>query len=222
MSDMNLTKRQYLTVLKRLRKKIATSTEKASGYDDVTVGAKHTECNVGLCSDDPKIYTKPMNLFPEQYPARVSSKYRRDEHCCPLSGKGVSGGCFYNCLFFKRGLTDKKRILELYDDRIREVQRKYYQVLGRHIEVKVSVEAHDDVVVKVTKQEGYQVKTFANGGGFQEWGIIDEKESWKVIFNGNDITTNYLEVASQVALKYLGYNVRVSKTSPCKRAIEVI
>lgn len=220
MSDMNLTKRQYLTVLKRMRKKIATSTEKVSGYDDTTVGCKHTECNVGLCSDDPKVYTKAMNLFPEQYPARVSSKYRRDDHCCPLSGKGVSSGCFYNCLFFKRHLVDRGTILELYDNRIREVEKKG-KISGRSIEVRVSIEQFGDAVVGVRKSGG-RIRTFANGGGFQEWGIIDDKESWKMIFNGNDITTNYLEVASQVVLKYLGYNVKVDKTNPCERRVEVI
>lgn len=220
MSEMNLTKRQYLTVLKRLRKKIAASTEKASGYDDTTVGCKHTHCNVGLCCDDPKVFTKPMNLFPDEYPARVSSKYRRDDHCCPLSGRSVSGGCFYTCLFFKHHLVDKGRILELYDNRIREVEKKG-KISGRSIEVRVSIEAFGGAKVGV-RTSGGRIRTFANGEGFQEWGIIDDKETWKVFFNGNDITTNYLEVASQVVLKYLGYNVKVSKTRPCERVIEVI
>lgn len=220
MSEMNLTKRQYLTILKRIRKKISDSKEEVTGYDDTTVGCKHTHCNVGLCCDDPKVFTKAMNLFPDEYPARVSPKYRRDDHCCPLSGKGVSGGCFYNCLFFKRHLVDKGGILELYDGRIREVEKKG-KILGRSIAVRVSIEAFDLAVVGVRKEDG-RIRTFADNQSFQAWGIMDEKESWKLLVSGNDITTNYLEVASEVALKYLGYNVKVNKTYPCKRKIEVI
>lgn len=220
MSDLYLTDKQYLVVLRRVRKRIAESTEEVTGYDDTTVGCKHTYCSVGLCCDDPKVYTKEMNLFPEQYPGRVSDKYRKDEHFCPLSGKGVSSGCFYNCLFFKRHLVDRGTILELYDNRIREVEKKG-KISGRSIEVRVSIEAFGDAVVGVRKSGG-RIRTFADNQSFQAWGIIDDKESWKMIFNGNDITTNYLEVASQVALKYLGYNVKVDKTNPCERRVEVI
>lgn len=124
MSDLYLTDKQYLVVLRRVRKRIAESTEEVTGYDDTTVGSKHTHCEAGLCCDDPKVYTKEMNLFPDQYPGRVSDKYRKEEHYCPLAGRKNSSGCFYGCLFFKEHLTDKKKILALYDQRIIELETK--------------------------------------------------------------------------------------------------
>lgn len=123
-STLYLSNKEYLIVLKRVREKIANRVTEARGYDDTTMGSKNTECNVGLCEDDPKIYTKEMNLWPDQYPARVSPKYTRDKQYCPLSKGHKTNGCFYSCLFFKDGLTDKKKILELYDERIAEVESK--------------------------------------------------------------------------------------------------
>ena len=128
MSELYLTDKEYLIVLKRLRAKIAKDTNKVSGYDDTTIGSKHTECNVGLCRDDPEVYTKEMNLFPDQYPLRVSPKYRdkcgENKHYCPLSKKHKSWGCFYDCLYFQNRLTDRKKILELYEKRIAELENK--------------------------------------------------------------------------------------------------
>lgn len=122
--SMYLTKAEYLAILKRMRAKIAAQAEEVWGFDDTTIGSKHTECNVGLCCNDPKVYTKTMNLFPEQYPQRVSPKYRdecgKNEHYCPLSKEHKSWGCFYACLFFQDRLKDKTKILELYDARIAE------------------------------------------------------------------------------------------------------
>ena len=96
-----LTNKQYLVVLGRIREKIANLTEEVWGYDDTTIGSKHTECNVGLCGDDPDVYTREMNLFPEQYPQRISPKHRGDKHYCPLSKEHKSWGCFYDCLYFQ-------------------------------------------------------------------------------------------------------------------------
>lgn len=124
MAKSYLNDKEYLTILKRMREKIANLTDKVWGYDDTTIGSKHTECNVGLCSDDPDVYTRDMNLFPEQYPERVSSKYRERKHYCPLSKKRRSEGCFYDCLYFQDHLTNKKKILELYDKRIMELENE--------------------------------------------------------------------------------------------------
>ncbi len=66
-----------------------------------------------------------------------------------------------------------------------------------------------------------RVKTHAEGFGFREHGVLNESTG-ELITNGNDITTNYLAVASELALKRLGYNVKVSKTSPCDRAIKIL
>jgi len=87
-------------------------------------------------------------------------------------------------------------------------------------EVRVSIEAFGEATVDVIK-DNKGVRTFANGFGFQEWGILDEKTG-ELITNGNDITTNYLEVASQKALAHLGFNAKISQASPLKRKIEVL
>ena len=125
-TELYLTKKEYLIVLKKVRAKIAKmekSGEKAWGYDDTTIGQKNTECNVGLCHDDPEIFTKEMNLWPEQYPERVAPKYLQDKHYCPLSKVHHSDGCFYKCRFFKDKLEDLGAILALYDQRIAELKR---------------------------------------------------------------------------------------------------
>lgn len=122
-NKLHLTKEQYIIVLKRVREKIANLIDEVRGYDDTTIGSKSTECNAGLCEDDFKIYTKEMNLWPEQYPQRVSPKYRYESEYCPLSKTHSSSGCFYDCLFFQEHLTDKEKILELYDKRIAELER---------------------------------------------------------------------------------------------------
>lgn len=126
-TELYLTKEEYLTVLKRVRAKIARikkSEEEVWGYDDTTMGQKNTECNVGLCHDDPEIFTKEMNLWPEQYPERVAPKYLQDDCCCPLSKRQHLGssGCFYRCKFFKDKLRDLGVILTLYDQRIAELE----------------------------------------------------------------------------------------------------
>ena len=134
MAKSYLNDKEYLIILKRMREKIANLTDEAWGYDDTTIGSKHTECNVGLCRDDPEVYTKEMNLFPDQYPERVSPKYRdecgKNKHYCPLSKKHKSWGCFYDCLYFQDHLTDKTKILELYDKRIMELENENKTISG--------------------------------------------------------------------------------------------
>ena len=63
-------------------------------------------------------------------------------------------------------------------------------------------------------------RAFSDDGLFQCWSIVNAKG--EVISNGNDITTNYLEVANIRALEYFGLRViQRHEPFPCSREIKV-
>jgi hypothetical protein len=121
--DLYITDDQYLSLLKSIRAKL-DFTNKASGFDCTDIGNKDTQCNVGMCSDEHT--TKELALFPEQFPSRKAMKYTEQHHKCPLDWRPVStefrSGCFYTCMFFKRGLRNIETIKGLYDEEIARVE----------------------------------------------------------------------------------------------------
>lgn len=83
--------------------------------------------------------------------------------------------------------------------------------------VYVSVEAFGTTAVLIDTRGN---RAFATDGSFALWGHVDEKgKFWS---NSDDITTNYLEVASVRALKAVGIKVKDVQPSPYRRRIEVV
>jgi len=121
---MYMTRDEYLYLLKKVRIRLEDKTLKVGGDDCTIIGMKNTECNVGLCDDS--LAEKSFSLFPDEFPERKSLKYFQPHQKCPMdwrpASKAFRSGCFYTCRFFKKGLTDKQTIKELYDKRISEVE----------------------------------------------------------------------------------------------------
>lgn len=80
-----------------------------------------------------------------------------------------------------------------------------------------------DIKVKVYKEDD-RIKTWATAyhpnPHLSEHGLLDESTG-KFFENGNDITTNYMTVAAQTALKHLGYKIKIDPTYPCDRKIKI-
>jgi hypothetical protein len=126
---MKLTDEQYFDLLKRALQRIKESNDKVRGCDSTSIGNKYTECNVGLCDDS--LTTKEIAMFPEFWDkGRRDMKYLRVYHKCPLDwrDKPTQQGCFYSCLFFKKGLRDKNKIIKLYEQRISEVGNQKFKM----------------------------------------------------------------------------------------------
>lgn len=102
--------------------------------DSEDIGNKYTTCTWGLCHDAAGFWEKEECQFEEpaaahrhgRYALVVRSKHLPDKQKCPMDrGDGEQGewGCSYRCRIFtpteKR--PDRKRALQLYDDRIKEV-----------------------------------------------------------------------------------------------------
>jgi len=81
--SLYLSRSQYVAALRRMREYLNTVSQ-IDGYDDTTIGAKNTECDAGLCLDAAWLWPRDANLFPDQYPQRVSPKYRSDALYCPV------------------------------------------------------------------------------------------------------------------------------------------
>ena len=106
MSDeLRLTDEQYLRILKKIETTISQDDFVVGCFDCTVIGAKSTDSNCGFCND---AYTdEDTALFPDQYPARRTMKYRRKNHGCPFDMRnnpdilGWSNGCFFECYLFR-------------------------------------------------------------------------------------------------------------------------
>ncbi len=102
--DLQLTDEQYLALLYQIHQVVTHRSFKPEFEDSTTPGNKYTQSNCGLCNDH--FGTKEMMLFPEQFPQRVSLKYRQGHHHCPFDRRPLeedcSIGCFYHCRLFQR------------------------------------------------------------------------------------------------------------------------
>lgn len=103
--ELELTDEQYLRVLKKIGATLAQSDFKVGCSDCVVPGQRSTDSNCGFCND---AYTdEDMALFPAQFPARKSMKYRQENHRCPFDVRdnpGILGwgwSCFSECYLFR-------------------------------------------------------------------------------------------------------------------------
>jgi hypothetical protein len=118
---------RVIVALKRLRKVVET--EKLTGYDDDTVGAKHTTCNWGLCNDTLKVWPDPQDhIFPYEQMShgRVSVLDKLPGHC-PMQVMDLhkdGNGCFWSCHFFQVSCArSREEYLELIDKKISELEK---------------------------------------------------------------------------------------------------
>lgn len=123
---------RYRAALERQRKRIEEGLELTLGSSDA-VGDKSNEATWGLCSDEKEAWPNPEDhLWPDQFikDGRVAPKYLSKGQHCPFDDTTKRpdqveflgpGGCFYRCMLFqnkKADRPDRKRALELYDERI--------------------------------------------------------------------------------------------------------
>ena len=140
--DIYLTDARYLAALERNRERIAAGLPFAKHDSEVT-GDKWTEATWGLCSDSADLWPEAEDrMWPEQpvraghlepdVNGRVTPKYRHDHQVCPMQTGGVSGGCFYRCLIFKRQLRsrDRDRALARYDSAIERARAALSKASG--------------------------------------------------------------------------------------------
>jgi len=120
---------QTLKVLKNLRKVIKT--EPLKGYDCTDTGFKNTECNWGICGENPKVFPDPeMHTWPYDFILykRVAPLFLAEAIRCPLDKRDSNdlNGCFYKCMFFRHEKRSKKLsreyVLERLDNQIRHCQ----------------------------------------------------------------------------------------------------
>jgi len=121
---------RILVALKRLREKVSSS--KLSGYDDTTVGCKNTECEWGLCSDSPKLWSDAQDhIFPYEFLNRERVTPLQSKGVCPLQVESDnSSGCFHSCRFFQSRKyraewpqLDKDSVLARIDAKISELEK---------------------------------------------------------------------------------------------------
>jgi hypothetical protein len=120
--SMKLSDEQYITVLHKIRDTVFSKEFKPYYYDSTVIGDKYTESNCGLCND--KFYEDiDMHHFPEQFPERLSPKYRQDTHQCPFDWRDNASfnGCFHTCYLFKRVVSVKE---------MRKLVKKKFKKLG--------------------------------------------------------------------------------------------
>lgn len=130
---------RYVAALERQRARIADGLE-LEYWDDTTPGDKDTHCSWGLCSRDKGAWPEAQDhLWPDAFieRGRVAPQYRVHGQLCPFDrdvnsrgevrNQGEPMGCFYRCLFFQAQRLgpppDRKRSLELYDERIALAKR---------------------------------------------------------------------------------------------------
>ena len=100
-----LTDKQYVRVLRKIEAAIACDNFRVSCSDCTMIGNKSTDSNCGFCND--AYVGEDMALFPDQYPERMTMKYRWRNHRCPFDMSEESGilgwgyGCFSRCYLFK-------------------------------------------------------------------------------------------------------------------------
>lgn len=126
----NLTKRQFLLVLKRMRKSVESRS--LQFFDDDTPGYKDMGCNWGACWDTREFYPDPeMHKFPQDFVdlGRCSSLEPPKRFDCPMRERRDDGnnqsGCFYQCRVFQknRKTPTKAEALNLIDATILEVSK---------------------------------------------------------------------------------------------------
>ena len=138
-STMAVPQERYVAALERQRARIEGGLE-LEYWDDTTIGAKQTHNSWGLCSIDKEAWPDAKDhLWPDDFEerGRVAPKYLDQGQLCPfdvdkdmrgvIRPKGHPMGCFYRCRFFQAKRLgpepDRKRALELYDERLEEVKR---------------------------------------------------------------------------------------------------
>lgn len=133
--DLYLSDERYLVVLERQKKRIEDGLE-LSLVDSNTIGDKYTEATWGLCSGEKEAWPDAEDhLWPDQFlnEGRVAPKYQVTGQHCPFDDtsrqKDLFGpsGCFYRCRLFqnkKVDRPDRKRALELYDERIAQAKAR--------------------------------------------------------------------------------------------------
>jgi hypothetical protein len=121
-----LTKAQTLKVLKSIRTAIARGDELVLDNSE-EIGAKHTHCNWGMCTNLPEHYPDPrMHKFPKDFVENGNVNPLRwpTGHGCPMYTKRKTRshhGCFYCCRAFG-GSVNREQALALYDEAISELE----------------------------------------------------------------------------------------------------
>ena len=124
-----LTKEQTITVLELVLEVVKTKPLRK--IDSTTIGNKYTDCNWGICSEDPNVHPEPaMHTFPQDFAdhQRISSLPLFAKVQCPMrKGKNISG-CFYQCRVFQKNLPNPSReqAIHLYETIIRNLQTSAY------------------------------------------------------------------------------------------------
>ena len=102
---LQLTDEQYLRILRKIETTVAQVDFWVGCSDCTVIGSKSTDSNCGFCNDD--YIDEDMALFPDQFPERKTTKYRRENHKCPFDMRkepGILGwgySCFDGCYLFK-------------------------------------------------------------------------------------------------------------------------
>lgn len=125
-NQRELTIEQYQLVLQRLHD-IVESGQKLVLDDSDEIGAKHTHCSWGLCTDNREVYDNPrMHTFPADFIkyGRMSPLTPPDGYPCPFDDRArkhprddpaKSWGCFYRCRIFQ-GRVSREEALELIEE----------------------------------------------------------------------------------------------------------
>lgn len=105
--DIYLTDKQYVEILYKIKEIVNRSDFKPFCRDCTEIGNKFTVSNCGFCNEN--FTTKETALFPDEFPARKSMKYRRKNQICPFDQRIFNMkkdgfydiGCYYHCYLFK-------------------------------------------------------------------------------------------------------------------------
>ena len=118
-----LTNEENLTVLRRLKEKLSLP---LVAVDSRTTGDKHTECNWGMCSCAPDVYTTELRTWPERELLRGGVYGTRRHGHCPFDKREKLGfnGCFWTCRVFQDGLSDPVEAVRLFELRIKQLEKK--------------------------------------------------------------------------------------------------
>jgi hypothetical protein len=137
---IHMPQERYVAALERQRARIAEGLELVY-WDSRVIGEKETQCSWGLCSTDKEAWPDAQDhLWPDHFleHGRVAPLYLVRGQLCPfdtdqtprghLRDLGDPRGCYFRCRFFQAKTIgpapDRKRALELYDDRLAEVRPK--------------------------------------------------------------------------------------------------
>lgn len=126
----NMTKKQFIQVLERVRKSVET--KPLQFFDDDTPGFKDMGCNWGLCWDTREFYPNPeLHTFPQDFVdrGRCTAIEPPEGFDCPMRERRDDGnnesGCFHQCRVFQKNRKTPSRAeaLKLIDATIIEASK---------------------------------------------------------------------------------------------------